>query len=120
MNGLGNFKLDDFESIKCPNCGKDLFEEAIRIKKVPGTIVGAAGQTVPAPMPVYVCKSCGIEMTDDMLKEQLEATNKMISDGEEGKIIQLIYYLENFLHINCKINNMQIHFSSVRFYDIYP
>ena len=90
MNGLGNFKLDDFESIKCPNCGKDLFEEAIRIKKVPGTIVGAAGHIVPAPMPVYVCKSCGIEMTDDMFKEQLEAINKMKSDGEgRGRSILL-------------------------------
>lgn len=90
MNGLGKIKLDDFESIKCPNCGKDLFEEAIRVKKVPGTIVGAAGQTVPAPMPVYVCKSCGTEMTDEMFKEQLDATNKPKSDGGEGKIIQLV------------------------------
>jgi uncharacterized Zn finger protein len=89
MNGLGNLKLNDFESIKCPKCGKDLFEEVMRIKKVPGTVVGAAGQTVPAPVPVYVCKSCGTEMTDEMFDQQLKAPSKPIATDDSPKIFQV-------------------------------
>lgn len=53
-----------YPSTKCDNCGNELFEEKIIIKKIPGMIAGNGTDDVNYPLPVYVCSKCGtIEKT---------------------------------------------------------
>ena len=54
-------KIDprDYPSIKCSKCGSILFESAIVIKEIPGTVVGNGSEPVPYPLQVLVCKKCG-------------------------------------------------------------
>lgn len=53
-------KLDECTDVLC-ECGHEIFEMGIKLKKVPVTSASpAAGQTVN--MSMYCCKKCGVEM----------------------------------------------------------
>lgn len=54
-------KIDprDYESVKCPKCGCEIFTQGIIIKKIPGVLVGAGTDDMEYPIPVMVCSKCG-------------------------------------------------------------
>lgn len=48
-----------YPSVKCDQCGNEIFEEKIIFKIIPGLVAGTGGDDVHYPIPVYVCSKCG-------------------------------------------------------------
>jgi len=72
-----------YPSVKCDNCGEELFEEKIILKKIPGVIAGNGTEDINYPVPVLVCAKCGtIEKT---YRDLLEKGNKYQENNEANK-----------------------------------
>lgn len=58
-NPLSNVNLKDAEYIKCenPDCDSEIFEEALKIKKISKFMTGSDRDTI-TPIPVLVCAKC--------------------------------------------------------------
>lgn len=86
--GFGKPQIDprDYPSTKCHKCGGIFFDKKLIIKKIPGTVVGHAGQTMPVPLDIYVCAKCGEPLLEDVkmykLEKELDDTTK-----ENGNLI---------------------------------
>lgn len=72
----------DYPSIKCKKCGSILFGSAVVLKEIPGTLIGAAGETVQYPLKVFICKKCGEILDSDIKMYKLE---KDLEDNTENK-----------------------------------
>lgn len=71
-----------YPSVKCDNCGGEVFEEKYIIKKIPGMIVGNGTEDITYPIPVLVCSKCGtIEKTN---RELIEKGNKYQEEHKEN------------------------------------
>ena len=44
-----------YPSIKCDNCGGELFEEKLVLKKIPGMVAGNGTEDINYTVPVLVC-----------------------------------------------------------------
>lgn len=62
----------DYPSVKCSHCGGIIFENAIVLKEIPGTIVGNGAEPVQYPLQVLVCKKCGKLLDFDIKAYKLE------------------------------------------------
>ena len=62
----------DYPTIKCSKCGSIVFETAIVLKQIPGTIVGNGVEPVQYPLQVVVCKKCGALLDYDVKAYKLE------------------------------------------------
>lgn len=62
VGGLGRGPVVNplkYPSVTCDNCGGELFEEKLILKKIPGVVVGNGTEDVNYPVPVLVCSKCG-------------------------------------------------------------
>ena len=62
----------DYPAIKCSKCGSVLFESAVVMKEIPGTIVGNGTEPLLYPLQVLVCKKCGKILHADVKAYKLE------------------------------------------------
>lgn len=53
-----NVSLDDTTGITCDECGHNVFEEGLMIRKVSQFLTGTS-QPGMIPIPVFACKKCG-------------------------------------------------------------
>ena len=76
-----------YPSVKCDNCGGELFEEKIILKKIPGLIAGTGSEDINYPVSVLACSKCGtIEKTYRDLIEKGEKTQEK-QENNSGLII---------------------------------
>ena len=72
-----------YPSVTCDNCGCELFEEKLILKKIPGMVAGNGTEDINYPVPVLVCSKCGtIEKSH---RELLEKGAKYQDDNKETK-----------------------------------
>lgn len=66
-NVLGdiNFNMDDHPDYKCKECGNTYFQVKMKIKDVPGLLLGSSRKTVHIPYKVITCSNCGTEIDLD-------------------------------------------------------
>ena len=71
---IGGPRIDprDYPSVRCKKCGSIIFDNAVIIKEIPGTVVGKGSDPLVAPLQVYVCKKCGEILESDIKAYKLE------------------------------------------------
>ncbi len=72
-----------YPSVTCDNCGCDLFEEKIILKKIPGMVAGNGTEDINYPVPVLVCSKCG--SIEKSYRELLEKGAKYQEEHKETK-----------------------------------
>lgn len=84
-NSRMNMKVNPLEypSIPCDNCGCECYEQAMIFKKIPGLVLGAGNESQIYPIPVFICKHCGVLMSEyrkdfENAKNKKEENNPLI------------------------------------------
>lgn len=70
----------EYETVKCPECGKEDFIPAMRFKKIPGILIGQK-EDAYYPHKVFLCKNCG-ELSP-ISKYEMEEIMKMTKQEEK-------------------------------------
>ena len=70
-----------YPTVKCDNCGCELFEEKIMMFNIPGMIAGNGPEDYPYPFPVLVCSKCGT--IQKRYRELIEKGEKYKEEKEE-------------------------------------
>ena len=52
-----NLTIDQTQSVQCEQCGHNVFEEGLIIRKASGILTGT-GQTSYMPIPIFACQKC--------------------------------------------------------------
>ena len=55
---LQNFDFTKAEDVPCKNCGTNVYETVVTLKKVPAA-VSPTGKDAVVPIPVFKCLNCG-------------------------------------------------------------
>ncbi len=55
---LQNFDFKNAEDVKCSNCGANVYETVVTLKKVPAD-VSPTKQPAVVPIPIFKCCACG-------------------------------------------------------------
>ena len=77
-----------YPSIKCDNCGGELFEEKLVLKKIPGMVAGNGTEDINYPVPVLVCSKC--HTIEKSYRDLLEKGSKYQEENKEQKTGSLI------------------------------
>lgn len=64
-----NVSLQDTTGITCDECGHNVFEEGVMIRKVSQFLTGTS-QPGMIPIPVFACKKCGHVNSEFLPKER--------------------------------------------------
>lgn len=64
--------LDQTTPVKCDNCGSEVFNSTMMMRKVSKLLIGQLEDQI-LQIPTYNCASCG-ELLQDTLPEQLKTT----------------------------------------------
>ena len=64
-----NVALKDTTAITCEECGNEVFQEGVLLRKVSRFVTGTA-QDVLMPIPVFACIKCGHVNADFMPKDK--------------------------------------------------
>lgn len=75
-----NINPFDYPEVKCDNCGCSIFSPGVMLRKIPGTLVGNAGQNVFIDQRVMYCVNCHELSPVD--KEMLDKASKKPNDNE--------------------------------------
>lgn len=65
-----NIPLDQTTGLVCDECGNNVFQEGVLLRKASRLLTGTA-QDALVPVPVFTCSKCG-HVNDDMLPLQLK------------------------------------------------
>lgn len=68
----------DYPNVKCDKCGCEVFVPAMIIKKIPGLVIGKAGEDINHPLSVFVCHKCGTIMAADRKTLKLDNDETVI------------------------------------------
>ena len=55
---LQNFDFKNAEDVPCKECGSNVYETVVTLKKVPAN-VSPTGQSAVGPIPIFKCVQCG-------------------------------------------------------------
>jgi hypothetical protein len=64
-----NVALKDTTPIKCEECGNEVFQEGVMLRRVSRFMTGTA-QDALMPIPVFACSKCGHVNSDFLPKEK--------------------------------------------------
>lgn len=73
-----------YPAYKCDKCGGIIFEQAVTFRTIPGLVVGAGGEDINYPIPVYICKNCGVMMKE--VREEFEKADEKLKNTEQIKL----------------------------------
>lgn len=79
----------DYPAVKCSECGGQIFVPGLLLRKVPGALVGDAGNDVQAAVKVFYCVNCRALSPSDqeMLDEFEDAARVRENQRKTGLII---------------------------------
>lgn len=63
-----NFDFTKAEDVTCKNCGSNVYETVVTLKKIPANL-SPTGQSAVVPIPVFKCCSCG-EMNTEYYQQK--------------------------------------------------
>ena len=55
---MPNFDFTNAEDVTCSNCGSNVYETVVTLKKVPAS-VSPTGKSAVVPIPIFKCCNCG-------------------------------------------------------------
>lgn len=89
-SAMQNINPLEFESVKCPKCGNEIFIPGVMFKNIPGVMLGMGAEPIPYPIKVAICSECHslAPAYEQMLKKNNKAdSSEKQSTSASGLII---------------------------------
>jgi DNA-directed RNA polymerase subunit RPC12/RpoP len=90
IGSMPNINVFGYPSVKCEECGSEVFIPGVIFKKIPGFLVGGGSDEISIPVKVAVCSKCGNISPEDkkIIKQQEENFKKAeAAKSKSGLII---------------------------------
>jgi len=89
--GMPDLTRPQLDPTEYPNstceCGCIVWNQAVILKEVPGSLIGKAGETVSLPLTVFVCNKCGKIHPEDIKAYRLTEKQEQPKTEQTGTLI---------------------------------